>query len=262
MSEPDPLEVVAWRMVTGGFPSEELPALAVDAIVRGLDSPSLIALAGQHAFDVRESADLFRATLDELDIDRPTPDAAAWSLVRMTLRDIVDGSIGPAAGANEILGDERYVIDGGDLVVFAGLMSELDDHPEAAAEIEAQIVAAAGEVLGRPRPRRWIRLVARAGYSPLLRFAAGSVVEVHAADLPISTGLAREISDWAAEHSAVLGGWPEAGGFDSEQHAESFVRRGESLAVRLRADLGADYQVEYWPEPIRRPGVKLPGRRP
>jgi hypothetical protein len=133
----------------------------------------------------------------------------------------------------------------------------LDDHPEDVAAIEKQIAVAAKELLRRSRPRRWIKLMARVGYSSLTRTAGDSDVEVDPAALPIGPGLVGEIERWAVEHLAVLGDWPRAGGFESEQQAEFFVRKGEQLAARLQAELGAGYCVEYMPEPIRLPGVKL-----
>src|SRR4051812_33321745 len=102
MTEVDPLEVAAWRMAVGDLPSEDLPEIATDALVRGVDSAALLILAGQSSDDVRESADLFRAALDELCIDLPDPDSALWRLVRIIARSIVAGRISPANGATEI----------------------------------------------------------------------------------------------------------------------------------------------------------------
>lgn len=258
MIEADPLEVAGWRMVNGELRSEDLPQLATDALVRGLDTPSLRVLAGQDPADVRDSADLFRRALDELGVSLPAHDEAAWSLARMTAQGIVDGVVSPAVGANEIWGSAYHrVDDSGDLRIFVGLASMLDDHPEDSAAIEKQIVMAAKELLQRPRPRRWIKLMACVGHSSLTRTAGDSDVEVDPAALPIGPGLVAEIERWAVEHLAVLGDWPRASGFESEQQAEVFVRKGEQLAARLEAELGAEYYVEYMPEPIRPPGVKL-----
>jgi hypothetical protein len=246
--EADPLEVAGWRMVNGELRSEDLPRLATDALVRGLDTPSLRVLAGQDPADVRDSADLFLRAHDE----------AAWSLARMTAQGIADGAISPAVGANEIWGSAYHrVEDSGDLRIFVGLASMLDDHPEDSAAVEKQIVVAAKDLLQRSRPRRWIKLMARVGHSSLTRTAGDTDVEVDPAALPVGPGLVAEIECWAAKHLAVLGDWPRAGGFESEQEAEVFVRKGEQLAARLQAELGAEYYVEYMPEPIRPPGVKL-----
>lgn len=217
----DPLEVTGWRMVAGVLRSEELPDIATDALVRGWDSPSLRLLAGQDPADVRDSADLFERVLDELGIALLPPDEAVWCLVRMTAQEIVDGEIEPASGANAIwtTGYHR-VVDSGDLRVFVGLASTADDYPEDLLAIEAEIVAAANELLGRSRPRQWIKLMARLGCSPLSRTVGDGDTEVAVADLPITPALVREIESWAAAHEAVLAGWPREAGFESEQQAE------------------------------------------
>ncbi|MGC4746627.1 hypothetical protein ACLQ28_13325 [Micromonospora sp. DT201] len=84
--------------------------------------------------------------------------------------------------------------------------------------------------------------------------------DVKPADLPIEAELVAEIEGWAAEHLAVLAEWPHVGEFESECQAEVFVRQGEQLVARLQAELGVEYQVEYMPEPIHPPGVRLSSR--
>jgi hypothetical protein len=245
-------------MVVGVLRSEELPDFATDALVRGLDSPSLRSLAGQDPADVRDGADLFKRVLDELGMALLPPDDAVWCLVRMTAQAIVDGETSPAAGANAIwMTGYRHAVDSGDLRVFVGLASTLDDHPDDLVAIETEIVAAANELLGRSRPRQWIKLMARLGCSPLSRTVGHDNAEVAVAELPIAPDLIGDIESWAAEHEAVFAGWPREGGFRSEQDAEAFVRRGEQLVARLQAVLGDDVVVEYMPEPVRPPGVKL-----
>ena len=121
------------------------------------------------------------------------------------------------------------------------------------------LVAAANELLGRSHPRQWMQLMARLECSPLLRTAGDDNAEVVVAELPITPELVGDIENWAAEHEAVLAGWPREGGFQSEQYAEAFVRRGEQLVARLQAELGDGVVVEYPPAPVRPPGVKLSG---
>ena len=43
----------------------------------------------------------------------------------------------------------------------------------------------------------------------------------------------------------------------SADDAESFVRSGEELVVQLQRELGDLWHVEYMPEPIRPPGLRL-----
>lgn len=257
MTEADPLEVAAWRMAARSLASEDLPEIATEALVRGLDSPALRVLAGQSRDDVRDSADLFRVALDELGIDLPDADSAQWHLARRTAGDIVAGRIGPARGATELWLAYLKTRDNGDLRVFVGLASMLDDHPEDAEQIEADMVAAARELLARPAPRRWIKLMAVRGRSPLTQSTGPDDIEVDPETLQISNGLRSDLARWDAYFAAVLSDWPAAGGFDSEQDVERFVAAGRQLVSRLQDELGASYHVEYMPEPIRPLGVKL-----
>ncbi|UFS59785.1 hypothetical protein [Subtercola endophyticus] len=73
--EDEPLELASWQMIVGILRSEDLPDLATDALVRGVDSPSLRVLAGADADDVRESRDLFVDALAELNISILDEDA-------------------------------------------------------------------------------------------------------------------------------------------------------------------------------------------
>jgi hypothetical protein len=248
-------------MAARSLASEDLPEIAVEALVRGLDSPALRILGGQPRDDVRDSADLFRIALDELGIDLPDADCARWQLARRAAGDIVAGRIGPARGATELWLGYLKIRDNGDLRVFVGLASMLDDHPEDAEQIEADIVAAARELLARPAPRLWIKLMAVLGRSPLTQSTGPGDIEVDPGTLRISDGLRSGLARWNAYFEAVLSGWPAAGGFESEHDADQFAATGRQLVSQLQDELGASYHVEYMPEPIRPPGVKL-RRRP
>ena len=263
MTEADPLEVAAWLTAVGSLASEDLPEIATEALVRGLDSPALRVLAGQSRDDVRDSADLFRVALDELGIDLPDADNARWHLARSTASGIVAGRIGPARGATELSLSYGKVRDNGDLRIFVGLASVLEDHPEDAEHIEADIVAAARELLARPAPRRWIKLMAIRGRSPLTQTTGPENVDVDPQTLHISDGLRSDLARWDAYFAATLSGWPATGGFASEHDVKRFVSAGRQLVSQLQNELGASYHVEYMPEPVRPPGVKLrrhPGR--
>ncbi len=244
-------------MAAGSLASDDLPEIATEALVRGLDSPALRVLAGQSPDDVRDSADLFRVALDELGIDLPDPDSARWRLVRRTAAEIVARRLSPARGATELWRAYPKVRDNGDLRIFVGLASMLDDHPDDAERIEAEIVLAAQELLARPAPRRWIKLMAVRGRSPLTQTMGPDNVEVDPQTLRLSDGLSSDLARWDADFVATLSGWPASGGFDSEHAAEAFVEAGKQLVSMLQHELGASYHVEYMPEPIRRPGVKL-----
>ncbi len=257
MTEADPLEVAAWRMAAGNLASEDLPEIATEALVRGLDSPALRVLAGQSRDDVRDSADLFGLALDELGIDLPDADSALWHLARRAAGDMVAGQIRPARGVAELWPAYLKVRDNGDLRIFAGLASTLEDHPEDAEHIEADMVAAARELLTRPAPRRWIKLMAVQGRSPLTQTTGPDNIEIDPGTLHISDGLRSDLARWDAYFASAVSGWPGAGGFDAEHDVERFVAAGRQLVSQLQNELGASYHVEYRPEPIRPPGVKL-----
>jgi hypothetical protein len=257
VTEPDPLEVAAWQMAAGRLASDDLPEVATDALVRGLDSPALRVLAGQARWGVRDSSDLFRVVLDELGIELPDADRAQWYLARRTAREIVAGRISAACGADELWLAYQKMRDNGDLRIFVCLASTLDDHPEAAEQIEAAIVAAARELLDRPAPRRWIKLMAARGRSPLTQTTGPDNIEVDPWALPLSDGLRSDLAQWSAYFEATLSGWPAAGGFDAERDAERFVAAGRQLTWQLQEELGASYHVEYRPEPTRPSGAKL-----
>jgi hypothetical protein len=100
VTEADPLAVATWRVAAGSLPSEDLPEIATEALVRGRDSPALRVLAGQSRDDVRDSAELFRVALDQLGIDLPDADSAQWHLARRTAGDVVAESGPPVVPPN------------------------------------------------------------------------------------------------------------------------------------------------------------------
>jgi len=257
VTEADPLEVAAWRMAVERLASEDLPDIACDALVRGLDSPALRELAGQSRDDVRDSADLFRDALEQLGMELPDAESAHWLLARRTAAEIVAGRIRPGRGASELWLTYQRVQDSGDLRIFVGLASELDDHPEDTARIEAQIVEEAKALLDRPSPRCWTKLMAARERSSLSRAAGPDNVDVDLEAMQLSDGLRSDLARWDADFADALGNWPASGGFDSIEEAETFVETGERLVLRLQDELGVTYHVEYMPEPVRPPGVKL-----
>jgi hypothetical protein len=261
VKEQDLLEVPAWRYATGELATEDLPDIAADALTRGIDSPALRILAGQARADVRESADLFLAALDELGIDLPDPDSAHWQLARRTAAGIVAGQVRPAHGASELWRAYLKVKDSGDLRIFVGLGSLLDDHPQDAGQIEEQIVTAARELLARAGPRTWVKLMAVPGRSPLTQTTGSYNTEIDPQALHLSDGLRSDLARWDSYFAAALSGWPQAGGFESQQDAEKFVAAGRQLVVRLQDELGPAYNIEYMPEATRPPGLKVAAPR-
>jgi len=105
----------------------------------------------------------------------------------------VAGRISPACGASELCLAYGKVRDSGDLRIFVGLASMLDDHPDDAEQIEADMVVAAQELLARPAPRRWIKLMAVRGRSPLTQTIGPDDIEVDPQALQLSDGLRSDL---------------------------------------------------------------------
>lgn len=257
MTEADPLEIAAAQLAVGDLWSEDLPQIATDALVRGRDSQSLRLLASQSRSDVRDSADLFRAALDELGIELLDAESAHWLLIRETAEDIVAGHVDPIVAADRFRKSSYEVQDFGDLLIFVGLLSQHEDHPEDVDRTRSAIVAESSDLLSRAAPRVWLTLVARGDRPPLLRTATPENLSIDPNALPLSTNLRVAVEQWAVDYQEALGGWPWRGGFKSVTEAEQFVERGARLVEHLQTELGPTFYVDYFPEPIRPPGVKL-----
>jgi hypothetical protein len=153
-------------------------------------------------------------------------------------------------------------VDAENLCYLAGYSgSLLDDHPEDAGQIEAQIVTADRELLARPGPRIWIKLMAVLGRSPLTQTTRHYNADVDPQALQLSDCLCADLARWDRYFATVLSGWPQAGGFESQHDAERFVAESRQLVMRLQEELGPAYNVEYMPEPGRLPGVKVAAPR-
>lgn len=247
------LELIAAKLVLDEQPSEELPAVAADALSRGIDSPALRVLAGTSLREVREARDLFIAALDELGIDAPDEQDALWLLTRDVLERISRESIGAYEGATWIWRHVYWRIKReGDLRVFVGLASEWDDHPAERKALERDIHAAAVSLLSRGALRQWVKLQARQGDSPLRDPHSDRALAL--SELPISDRLRADLTTWAAEFDRVAAD-PGLGpsGFASSTEAGAFVDRGTQLAAAVQAELGDDWHVEYMPTPRQFP---------
>lgn len=184
----EPLQVAAWRWVTGDQPAEDLPALATDALVRGLDSPALRELAGTATEDYWAIKDHFERTAHELDLAMPDEQTALWRLTRYKAEEIVSGAVSPSSGAHWVWREVwRRIEREGDLRIFVALADEWDDHPDDRREIEAQIIEAAKALLRQAEPRTWVRVQARWALSPIAQ--SRSLKELPIQTLPISTTL-------------------------------------------------------------------------
>jgi hypothetical protein len=248
------LQVAAWRWIVGIQPAEGLPNIATDALVDGLDTPSLRELAGASGDDYWLIKELFERTINELGLDLPDEQTALWRLAQQKANEIVSGSVAPSAGAHWIWSEICNRIEReGDLRIFIGLADEWDDHPRHRPELEADIVRAAEQLTAQREPRRWIRVQARQGMSPVA--VPRTLEELPVESLPVSDGLIKSLTSWAGDYDDTF--VPGAEGFNSESDADAYVARGQALVNFLQDELGEFWHVEYMPEPRRRPGVRI-----
>lgn len=247
------LQVASWRLRIRLRPEQDLIGLAVDALVAGLDGPALAELAGADARDSQDVRDLFEDVVREQGLEWPDEQSALWHLVRYTARQIVDGVLDPGAGAAWMWREASYRAEPeGDLRIFVGLASELEDHPDHRELFAREIVRESAELLARTEPRRWLRLQADAA-RPLSMSTTRGQAPVDLSGLGLSEALASRVSAWSDEWTDVL----DRGGFASIAEAEGFVDVGRNVAEALQECLGPGWHVEYYPEPIRPPGVRL-----
>jgi len=78
--------------------ADVLIATALNALLDGVDSPSLPLLAGLTRREEGDAHDLFNAVVNELNIAPPTPAKTAperWNLVRWLCQALVDGELKP-----------------------------------------------------------------------------------------------------------------------------------------------------------------------
>ncbi len=240
-----------WRSRAGIRPEPDLVGLAVDGLVAGLGGSALAELAGADRRNSQDVRDLFEEVVLEQGLENPDEQTALWHLVRLTARQIVDGTIEPGRGAAWLWREaESRAEPEGDLRVFVALASELEDHPEHAQYYGTEIVREAAALLARAKPRQWLRVQA-APDRPLSRSTTGGYVPIDVGVLHLPAELTADLDRWSAHWHEVQ----SARGFASIPDAERFVDRGRDLAQRVQTSLGETWHVEYYPEPIRPPGV-------
>jgi hypothetical protein len=117
---------------------EELPAVASRALELGLESPSLVLLAGAVLpSDAGDQQPLFLAALRELGISLPSQREAAEFMKRRYAQDVVQGSLAPREGAARIVRlyhaiesqvqNVRYAADGFGIAELFGDYHAYDD---------------------------------------------------------------------------------------------------------------------------------------
>ena len=138
------------------------------------------------------------------------------------------------------------------LRIFIGLASEFEDHPDGREELRRESVRQSAALLAWEEPRRWLRLQADADRTLSMSTTQGQA-PVDLKGLALFEALASRVSAWSDAWRDVL----DSGGFASIEEAEGFVDVGRNVAEALQECLGPGWHVEYYPEPIRPPGVRL-----
>lgn len=97
------LEVEAARYRIGVSTGRGLVQAAVDAMVAGADSPTLVQLASEPDPQMSDVGPMFERSLEELCLEMPTSEDAAWILLRHLIGRIADGEVDPIPGVGEVL---------------------------------------------------------------------------------------------------------------------------------------------------------------
>jgi len=138
------------RHVLGFLAVEELPRIALDAILAGYDSPSLRQLAGTSEHDKEEANRLFAKSIRELGFQVPPASEAGLTLARNTAREVLSGAITPYDGA-KLIWDRVYtrLPELKQLRLFVGLASEYEDDIKHRGEYDRQIIEECRSLVGQ-----------------------------------------------------------------------------------------------------------------
>ncbi|HYR08131.1 MAG TPA: hypothetical protein VEQ60_10190 [Longimicrobium sp.] len=132
---------------TGRLYPEQVPALAVDLLAGGADSPALRELAGMDRPTRAEVEPAIDRALLALGAPRLDEDAAGRIAAREIAADTIAGRMAPYDAAISLsalwLNHELPL----ELAVFVGLVGEWVDHPAVRAEVEATILEECEQVL-------------------------------------------------------------------------------------------------------------------
>ncbi|MFD4143111.1 hypothetical protein [Streptomyces sp. NPDC058572] len=140
--------------------SDRLIQVGLDALMAGVESPSLAMLAGLLRSEEPEASALFDQVLEELGLlfQPPVdPRAAKWALAYWIAGQIVDGSLDPAIGTHLIWADVAYDLNyPGDLQALVSCAINLDDWDESwGVSVEAlkeEAIEAAERLLSKQPP--------------------------------------------------------------------------------------------------------------
>lgn len=155
------LRIIAVREALGEIVgSDVIIETALQALLEGVESPTLPLLAGLGRNEESEAHDLFRRAADELNITPSSPvdtESARWELVRWACEAVVEGKVAPEWGGSLIWYDGWNELGYPDsLQGVVGAVSEFDDwNPSWKVDREhlrQQIVAEVERLLRGPWP--------------------------------------------------------------------------------------------------------------
>jgi hypothetical protein len=111
---------------------DQLPEIAVNALIAGKDSQALRLLAGLTRMEATNTPELFRRALIELDLPEIDRISAARIYASSVSQQIIDGEIEPQEGANKLWDASIQVNDQNfhELDPFIYAASELPSRPE------------------------------------------------------------------------------------------------------------------------------------
>ena len=136
------LRLLEAKWVLGLIHSEELPDIAATALTHGIESKSLIVLAGLNGSDTDEVRKLFEQALCELGCGRMEKIDAVRNYARSVSTAILESELAPLDGAKQIwkatLNAEISEFHELDAFIYAA--SELEDRPQDKALFEKAIL--------------------------------------------------------------------------------------------------------------------------
>ncbi len=124
----DDLRLIQARWVLGHITSDQVPGIAVAALLAGFDTPTLRVLAGESSPIMSEVEPQMERAFAELGLESLEREAAGEVIARSWARSIVAGDVTPYEGAKAIWTEVCDPLGGGgDLFVFKALASEHED---------------------------------------------------------------------------------------------------------------------------------------
>jgi len=136
------LKSIQARWVLGLIPADDLPDIAVKALSAGVESKSLIELAGLSGNDTDEARKLFEQALNELGCESMGKIDALRNYARIVSTSMLNLELTPLEGAKRIWQASRHssLTDFHDLDTFIYAASELEDRPQDRALFEKAIL--------------------------------------------------------------------------------------------------------------------------